>query len=165
MMPGASARPSAFMVSLAAPSLLPMAAIFPPVTPRSPRTGALPAPSWMSASLMTRSNILAPSNVHHGVTPRRSFPVPSAPNKAMSDANDEALAPARCGARPPGSAGRRHAAPLLGCARKEQDRVGGTMAGLKRRGFVAAAAGLGLAPALARGQAYPNKQVRVVVPY
>jgi len=39
------------------------------------------------------------------------------------------------------------------------------MAGLKRRGFVAAAAGLGLAPALARGQAYPNKQVRVVVPY
>src|SRR6185436_4459196 len=68
-------------------------------------------------------------------------------------------------ARRSGSAGRRHAAPLLGCARKEQDRVGGTMAGLKRRGFVAAAAGLGLAPALARGQAYPNKQVRVVVPY
>ena len=39
------------------------------------------------------------------------------------------------------------------------------MAGLNRRGFVAAAAGLGLAPSLARGQAYPNKQVRVVVPY
>ena len=39
------------------------------------------------------------------------------------------------------------------------------MAGLNRRGFVAAAAGLGLAPGLALGQAYPNKQVRVVVPY
>jgi tripartite-type tricarboxylate transporter receptor subunit TctC len=39
------------------------------------------------------------------------------------------------------------------------------MAGLIRRGFFAAAAGLGLAPAWARGQAYPNKQVRVVVPY
>jgi tripartite-type tricarboxylate transporter receptor subunit TctC len=39
------------------------------------------------------------------------------------------------------------------------------MAGLKRRGFVAAMAGLALAPAVARAQAYPSKQVRVVVPY
>jgi tripartite-type tricarboxylate transporter receptor subunit TctC len=39
------------------------------------------------------------------------------------------------------------------------------MAGWKRRGFVAAAAGLALAPAVVRGQAYPAKQVRVVVPY
>ncbi len=39
------------------------------------------------------------------------------------------------------------------------------MVGLKRRGFVAATAGLALAPAVARGQAYPDKQVRVVVPY
>src|SRR4029453_16601702 len=91
MMPGASARPSAFTVSLATPSLPPTAAIFPPVTPRSPRTGALPAPSWISASLMTRSNILAPSDFRHGVTPRQPFPGPLALNKAMSDANDEAL--------------------------------------------------------------------------
>src|SRR5918994_513098 len=91
MMPGAKARPSAFMVSLAAPSLLPIAAIFPPVTPRSPCTGALPAPSWISASLMTRSNILAPPDFRHGGRLRQSFPVPSATSKAASDANDEAL--------------------------------------------------------------------------
>src|SRR5215207_8972929 len=91
MMPGASARPSAFTVSLAVPSLLPIAAILPAVTPRSPRTGALPPPSWISASLMTRSNMLAPPDFRHGVTPRQPFPVPLAPNRAMSDANDEAL--------------------------------------------------------------------------
>src|SRR4030095_14436923 len=91
MMPGASARPPAFTVSLAAPSLLPMAVILPPVTPRSPRTGALPAPSWISASLMTRSNILAPPDFRHGVTLRQPFPVPWTLNKAMTDANDEAL--------------------------------------------------------------------------
>jgi tripartite-type tricarboxylate transporter receptor subunit TctC len=39
------------------------------------------------------------------------------------------------------------------------------MAGLNRRGFVAAAAGLSLAPALVRAQDFPAKQVRVVVPY
>ena len=39
------------------------------------------------------------------------------------------------------------------------------MTGMKRRGFIVAAAGLGLAPAIARAQDYPTKQVRVVVPY
>jgi tripartite-type tricarboxylate transporter receptor subunit TctC len=39
------------------------------------------------------------------------------------------------------------------------------MTGMKRRGFVVAAAGLGLAPAIARAQDFPTKQVRVVVPY
>ena len=41
------------------------------------------------------------------------------------------------------------------------------MTGMKRRGFVAATAGLslGLAPAIARAQDYPTKSVRVVVPY
>lgn len=43
------------------------------------------------------------------------------------------------------------------------------MTGMKRRGFVAAAAGFGLAPAIARSQTpaqeFPTKQVRVVVPY
>jgi len=39
------------------------------------------------------------------------------------------------------------------------------MTGMKRRGFVVAAAGLGLAPAIARAQEFPTKQVRVVVPY
>jgi hypothetical protein len=40
---------------------------------------------------MTRSNILAPSDFRHGVTLEQPFPDPSALNKAMSDANDEAL--------------------------------------------------------------------------
>jgi hypothetical protein len=40
---------------------------------------------------MTRSNILAPSDFRHGVTPERPFPDPLALNKAMRDANDEAL--------------------------------------------------------------------------
>src|SRR5918993_5021693 len=96
MMPDASASPSAFTVSLAAPSLPPIAAIFPPVTPRSPCTGALPAPSWISASLMTRSNILAPPNLRHGVTRTQPFPGPLAPKKAMSDANGEALPSLLC---------------------------------------------------------------------
>lgn len=43
------------------------------------------------------------------------------------------------------------------------------MTGMKRRGFVAGAAGVGLAaglsPAIVRAQDYPTKQVRVVVPY
>ncbi len=39
------------------------------------------------------------------------------------------------------------------------------MTGMKRRGFVVAAAGLGLAPAIARAQEFPTKQVRVIVPY
>ena len=41
------------------------------------------------------------------------------------------------------------------------------MTGMKRRGFVAATAGLslGLAPAIVRAQDYPTKSVRVVVPY
>ena len=39
------------------------------------------------------------------------------------------------------------------------------MTGMKRRGFVVAAAGLGLAPGIARAQDFPAKQVRVVVPY
>jgi len=39
------------------------------------------------------------------------------------------------------------------------------MTGMKRRGFIVATAGLGLAPAIARAQDYPTKQVRVVVPY
>ncbi len=42
------------------------------------------------------------------------------------------------------------------------------MTGMKRRGFVAAAAaatGFGLAPAIARAEDYPTRQVRVVVPY
>jgi tripartite-type tricarboxylate transporter receptor subunit TctC len=39
------------------------------------------------------------------------------------------------------------------------------MGGLKRRGFVAAAAGMALAPAIARAQEFPAKPVRVVVPY
>src|SRR5260370_18365594 len=65
MMPGARASPSAFTVSLAAPSLPPpscllIASILPFLTPRSPRTGALPAPSKISASFMTRSNIRFP---------------------------------------------------------------------------------------------------------
>jgi hypothetical protein len=34
---------------------------------------------------------LAPPDFRHGVTPRQPFPVPLAPNRAMSDANDEAL--------------------------------------------------------------------------
>src|SRR5918993_51403 len=103
MMPGASARPSAFTVSLAGPSLLAIAAILPAVTPRSPRTGALPAPSWISASLMTRSNILTPPDFRHGVTPRQPFPAPLALNKAMSDANDEALLGRLVGALAPSS--------------------------------------------------------------
>jgi tripartite-type tricarboxylate transporter receptor subunit TctC len=36
---------------------------------------------------------------------------------------------------------------------------------LKRRGFVAAAAGMAIAPAIARAQEFPAKAVRVVVPY
>src|SRR5882724_9702839 len=96
MIPGASARPSAFTISLAAPSLPPpscllMAAILPAVTPRSPRTGALPAPSWISASLMTRSNIGAPPDFQHGVTGVQPFPVRLGLNRAMTDANDEGL--------------------------------------------------------------------------
>lgn len=43
------------------------------------------------------------------------------------------------------------------------------MTGMKRRGFVTGAAGIGLAaglaPAIARAQEFPTKQVRVVVPY
>ena len=43
------------------------------------------------------------------------------------------------------------------------------MTGMKRRGFVVAAAGLGLtpglAPGIARAQEFPTRQVRVVVPY
>ena len=39
------------------------------------------------------------------------------------------------------------------------------MARLGRRGFVAAAAVWGAAPAVVRGQDFPSKQVRVVVPY
>jgi tripartite-type tricarboxylate transporter receptor subunit TctC len=39
------------------------------------------------------------------------------------------------------------------------------MRDMKRRGFVVAAAGFGLAPAIARAQEFPTKQVRVVVPY
>jgi tripartite-type tricarboxylate transporter receptor subunit TctC len=39
------------------------------------------------------------------------------------------------------------------------------MKGMKRRGFIVAAAGLGLAPAIVRAQEFPTKQVRVVVPY
>src|ERR1700685_4528284 len=57
MMPGASARPWAFTVSFAAPSLGPISTILPPVTPRSPCAGLAPEPSKISASLMTRSNI------------------------------------------------------------------------------------------------------------
>lgn len=39
------------------------------------------------------------------------------------------------------------------------------MTGMKRRGFVTAAAGIALAPAIVRAQEFPTKQVRVVVPY
>ena len=39
------------------------------------------------------------------------------------------------------------------------------MTGMKRRGFVVAAAGLGLAPGITRAQAFPTRQVWVVVPY
>src|SRR5215218_2793766 len=39
------------------------------------------------------------------------------------------------------------------------------MTGMRRRGFVVAAAGLGLAPSIVRAQDFPTKQVRVVVPY
>lgn len=41
------------------------------------------------------------------------------------------------------------------------------MTGMKRRGFVAGAVGLGfgLAPAIGRAQEFPTKQVRVIVPY
>jgi tripartite-type tricarboxylate transporter receptor subunit TctC len=41
------------------------------------------------------------------------------------------------------------------------------MTGMKRRGFVAGAAGLGfgLAPTIGRAQDFPTKQVRVIVPY
>ena len=43
------------------------------------------------------------------------------------------------------------------------------MTGMKRRGLILTAAGLGLAPAVVRGQTlaqeFPTKQVRVVVPY
>src|SRR6266850_4857797 len=90
MMPGASASPSAFTVCRAAPSVPPTAAILPAVTPRSPRTGALPAPSKISASLITRSNILGPSS-HHVGRGRSRFPAPLVLFRAMTDANDEAL--------------------------------------------------------------------------
>jgi len=39
------------------------------------------------------------------------------------------------------------------------------MTGMRRRSFVVAAGALGLAPAIARAQDFPTKQVRVVVPY
>ena len=39
------------------------------------------------------------------------------------------------------------------------------MAGLKRRGFIAAAAGWSAAPALLQAQDFPARQVRVIVPY
>src|SRR5882672_1491619 len=61
MMPGASARPPASSVSLAGPSLGPIAAILPSVTARSPRKAAAPVPSKISASRMTRSNIVVSS--------------------------------------------------------------------------------------------------------
>ena len=53
--------------------------------------GRAPEPSKISASLITRSNIMAPPDFRHGVTPRQPFPGPLALNRAMSDANDEAL--------------------------------------------------------------------------
>src|SRR5215470_16000132 len=79
MMPGMSARPSALTVSLAAPSPLPTAAILPATTPSSPCTGLPPAPSSISASLITRSNI------------RFLPPVPFRLHSTMTSANDETL--------------------------------------------------------------------------
>src|ERR1044071_5826151 len=61
MIPGARARPSAFTVSLAVPSLGPIAAILPSVTPKSPCVGLAPEPSKISASLITRSNMAVSS--------------------------------------------------------------------------------------------------------
>src|SRR6476661_1908741 len=57
MMPGARARPSALTVCRAAPSRPPTATMRPPVTPRSPCTGAAPLPSKICASRMTRSSM------------------------------------------------------------------------------------------------------------
>src|SRR5262245_57862993 len=134
MMPGASARPSAFTVSLAAPSLAPTAVILPAVTPRSPRTDAPPVPSKISASLITRSNIAGSPSAPWCGRPR------------LFSSRD------RCKGRSPAS-------------RSGEDVLGGRMKGLKRRGFIAAAVGLGAAPGVVRAQDFPNRQVRVVVPY